>query len=796
MAAMKLLTCMLAVGALAVAAQERLDYQTLVRDLYDLERLPALGDGVRTKQLSSYDRATRYDATTDTYLSWDANADSGKYVRVDLQSGEATLLSLNHSGCIVRLWSANPQGKLRFYLDGARAPLEFDFSRLLGGKEPPFSLLLWARSLALANDRNPAGVCYLPIPFARSCRVTADRTHNQFYAIGYKLFPENVMLPTFRLPLGEEERHAIAAAAAVWAQAGADPQPSSLPSPREWTGELPAGGQAVLELDGPATIHELRARLDSSEPHAGRKLLLRIYWDDAERPGVDCPLGDFFGGGPERKPYRSLPMGVTAEGEGYCFFRMPFRRRARIVVLNEGAQPALLRLRARAVTAAVADAAGYFHARWRRERECSSFDYPILVARGRGKLVGATLTVDSLRRGWWGEGDEKIWVDGEVFPSSYGVSTDGYFNQGGSSLRTAAHALFGAQATRRGAWAYRWHIPDSVSFRQSLRFTIENYAWLQETKSDYSSVAYWYAEAGATDFFTPMSVAERLPLPPRIEREAQEIETIAEADARRVEDDSLSWGRGVALAGEAGASLPLILSVPQDDRYGIELGLSAGSDAAAVELISNGQRLGDRAMLRANKHRMEARLVRAVPAESPVVLDFIRIAPWRNFVSRWMVIGPFDNKEDKGFDTVYPPETEGVLDQTYRGKDGQEVRWQEARAELSGLVNFEELLPPPHTDAVAYAVATVIAPTERSAEILLGSDDGIKLWVNGKLEYENHAHRAAAVDQDLVRVPLKAGVNTLLVKVDQGGGGWGFYLRFDDPTERLRYGLPVAGQKR
>ncbi len=789
------LCCFLLV-ALSLADEPR-DYASFVRALADLDRLPLLDNDLRTKQASSYDRESRYDATTDTYARWDAGGDSGKYARISLRTGESTMVSIKGAGCITRIWSANPQGKIRFYLDGAKTPLEFEFEKFLSGKLAPFlSPFVWQRKTTFAGDGNPAGVCYLPIPFAESCKIAAEKNHNQFYSIGYQLFPEGTKVATFNSETIRQwglrdATSPLDDVARAWKNAGADPQPKISAKTVERKVELVSGQELELKRDEAATIVFFGAKIESAEKHAGRKLWLKIFWDGEEQPSVDTPLGDFFGGGAEGKPYRSLPMGITAEG-GYSYWRMPFHKGARIVVINEGAQPAKVTIRLSVMDGAPAAGAGTFHAKWRCERECKNLDYPILEAKGRGKFVGAALAVDNIFGGSWFDGDEKISVDGEKVPSLFGVSTDGFFNQGNNSLRTAEHPLFGAQKGERATAAWRWFISDSISFQQSFRLTIENQRWLDHPRNDYASVAYWYAaQAGAADFFQPTKLADRLPRSPRIEPESQEAEEIV-GGATIIENDEFSWGKGVALAGKKGKRFAMMVKVEADDRYAFETGLGPRSDPNAIEFWFGGERVGRKVMLPAGKHEFWVRLTRDVTEDAPVVLDYVRLGPWRNFVRDWVIIGSFDNAGDKGFDTAYPPEKELVWNKIYSGKGNAPVSWQPARSKLSGLIDFLEVLPEPHNDTIAYAAATIIAPVEKTYDVLVGSDDAVKLWVNGQLVHSNHIHRGASPDQDTVRVKLNAGKNTFLVKVDQGGGGWGFFLRIMDDAGELQFGLPVV----
>ncbi|MFQ6041763.1 MAG: DUF3352 domain-containing protein [Candidatus Poribacteria bacterium] len=147
--------------------------------------------------------------------------------------------------------------------------------------------------------------------------------------------------------------------------------------------------------------------------------------------------------------------------------------------------------------------------------------------------------------------------------------------------------------------------------------------------------------------------------------------------------------------------------------------------------------------------------------------------------SAWYVIGPFGNDANAGFDTAYPPE-EGVdLEGEYEGV-GATVNWEQwADDKADGFVDFQYMFEPDQW-VVAYAWTTVTSPETREAQLRVGSDDDVKVWLNGKEALSRKIARAASPDQDIVPVTLNEGENKLLVKVCNRKMAWGFYLRFTD----------------
>ena len=157
---------------------------------------------------------------------------------------------------------------------------------------------------------------------------------------------------------------------------------------------------------------------------------------------------------------------------------------------------------------------------------------------------------------------------------------------------------------------------------------------------------------------------------------------------------------------------------------------------------------------------------------------------WRG----WSVVGPFPNDNGAGFDAVYPPEKAIDLDAALAGAGGQTVHWQPALSDADGFVNLLSLFQP-NQNVVAYAVIAVKSAVARTALLSAGSDDGLKAWVNGKLILSDNAVRGAAPGEDEAPVALHAGWNHVLLKITQGGGGWGFYCDLLDSQHRPLPGL-------
>ncbi|HNR97731.1 MAG TPA: DUF2961 domain-containing protein [Planctomycetota bacterium] len=473
------------VGRAAAPAEEPRSYADILRELTDLDRLTFLQKGCKGGLFSSWDRNGR--------KVWGANGDAGHYLRVE-PNGEAVMADIDGPGVIYRIWSANPMGKLRLYLDGAQTPTyEWNFPDLFGGKLPPFE----APFVYRRDAEQSASDCYLPIPFAAHIKITADKAHGQYYQFNYVLFPKERPVASFRLPLSPEEARVLAAAADVWSHPGRDPKPR-LAGQETIAMEIapaPGGSVEICALRGTGVIRAVRARVSSDQRYAWRKLVLRGEWDGAGRPQVLTPLGPFFGFDWDTAEYGSVVAGCR-DGLAYQFFPMPFRKSAVLTLENHLEAPASVRIEIEwAPLTRLPDDAVYFYARWRSEPDCLTFDYPFLETAGRGHFVGVSMPIDHPLPGWWGEGDEKVWVDNDDWPPFIGTGSEDYFGDAWGIRYLSGPSFGAASATGHRTCNYRWHFMDFIPFARRMRMTIENYGpngLGPRGQYEYTSTAFWY----------------------------------------------------------------------------------------------------------------------------------------------------------------------------------------------------------------------------------------------------------------------------------------------------------------
>lgn len=275
----------------------------------------------------------------------------------------------------------------------------------------------------------------------------------------------------------------------------------------------PGGTLVLADLEGPGVINHIWFTIAAPEAKYPRLLALRMYWDDETNPSVEAPVGDFFAMGHGLDvPLESLPVSVTADGRARnCYWPMPFGKRARIEVTNEGTEPVhafYYYIDWEQVESLPADTA-YFHAMYRQEypaRADSRYMYADIE--GRGHYVGTVHSARARTDSWIGEGDDFFYIDGETDPSLKGTGTEDYYCDAWG-FREMTRPFYGAplfEGFEKGdrTTVYRWHITDPIRFSKSLFAEIEHVGpqglapdgtyepHYGVRLDDISSVAYWY----------------------------------------------------------------------------------------------------------------------------------------------------------------------------------------------------------------------------------------------------------------------------------------------------------------
>jgi len=338
-----------------------------------------------------------------------------------------------------------------------------------------------------------------------------------------------------------------------------------------------------------------------------RQLALKITWDGESEPDVWCPLGDFFGTAPGVNKYKSLATGMTDEG-AYALWYMPFAKRALLELVNEG--PVARRVRFQIVHAPLArpfEGLGHFHCKWHRDvfplPKDRWPDWTMLRTEGRGRFCGVMLHVWNPRGGWWGEGDEKLFVDGEKFPSTIGTGSEDYFGYAWCDPHLFQKPFHCQTMTQNNAGhqsVLRWHVVDNIPFQKSFEGCIEKY--YPNSRALYACTVCWYLAPGGKDPFGPLPVDQRhgyyvrppleaggfkvLGTPPG-EVQTQPMQGWSGGKWRN--DDQLWW-----TGARPGDKLELAVPIKKAGKYRVSAKLTKAIDYGIVQLYLDGKKAGDK----------------------------------------------------------------------------------------------------------------------------------------------------------------------------------------------------------
>ncbi len=583
--------------------------ETLLAEMTDFENLARRPEPFfKQAQASSYSRESHKGG-----VAWFDNRDAGQYVRTERVKGrtEHVLADLRGPGAVTRIWSANPDRTniARFYFDAESEPrMALPFEELFEGRDqvcgPDFSYI-----------SGTGGNLYFPFPYASSLKITVEENENPlrlYYEIGYRTYEEGSVVETF------DPRDALRwkKLAALVALTLARPEPAEAPGGGEWTHVSltigPGETASLPAIEGEKAIYEWSARIAGTREsrewrnpvrahNAYRSIILEIHFDGAK--SVETPLGDFFGSGPGVNPYENLFFTVDVTGRMSSRLLMPFRRSMVLRLTNRGDVPYTVDLALHTGIYRFTERSYHLRAQWRTlSRETwPPFDTNVLDTTGEGKVVGSVYEIANDGLVWWGEGDQKISVDGESFPSTFGTGTeDDYgfaYGYNGPFVRPF-HAQTRVDGPASGGHISlnRWYVLDAFPYRQSIRFDQEIWQWMP-CRPTWSQVIYWYAKPGtpgpaACDPKTlaPVDLGVRENMLDPLEGETLRFETRGGAAGKQRLANCSGAEHLVWHDAQPGGRLTVQFPVVRAGRYSIELNVCMSPEYGRQEFLVNGKR--------------------------------------------------------------------------------------------------------------------------------------------------------------------------------------------------------------
>jgi hypothetical protein len=298
----------------------------------------------------------------------------------------------------------------------------------------------------------------------------------------------------------------------------------------------PGKAATLLDTTGAGVITHLWFTINSSDRMHLKNLVLRAWWDGEDSPSIEAPIGDFFGLGlGEYFTYQSELLAVAPIKALNAYFKMPFATAARLTLTNEGAVPTgnLYFAVDYVALAGLPEGLGRFHAQYRQAAPCKGTtddwknnggannirnldgkdNYVFVEATGKGHFLGVTHAVEQNQEGWFGEGDDMIFIDGDAAPTINGTGTEDYYNgawdfggQAFANMRQGAPYVVDPERIGGRYCLYRWHTESPLAFEKSIRVTMEHGHGNSRSDNFYST-AYWYqSEPHAA--FPPLPVPE------------------------------------------------------------------------------------------------------------------------------------------------------------------------------------------------------------------------------------------------------------------------------------------------
>ncbi len=489
-------------------------YTDIVDRMLDTRWLAVSGMGERSAEFTSYDRKSKYE--DGKYVDWNANGDGGGVIE-KYDDGSVLIAEMNGPGYISRIWTADAQGgHVKVYIDGNKKPLiDAPFEDWFNGTLWNYGKLCYTTS----KGKN----CYVPITYNKSCRIVAEPGWGRFYHINYTTLPENCEVESLKSVelCGEKKKALERVNEFMRKKIGTNPDGSFDAEFKNYT--LKPGESIFESYDGKGALNGILAKFDGdSENTSGynvtllKRMRLRIWWDKNEKSAVDVPLGDFFASGYGFDRVRTLLLGVREDKTLYNYYYMPYLNGAKIEIYNGTPNTVTFGLSAN-VSQLDTDESKmmYYNARFYRGRytdvEGRWPDYVFANAVGEGRFVGVNLhlfknsdyKMDASIPGynWWGEGDEKFFVDGEKFPSWFGTGTEDFFGYAWCDP-TVFTAAYHGQSYTKGKVQFagnrvvtRILLADSVAFEKSFEGCLEKYYSDEHVK--YGFTSYFYLKDGA-----------------------------------------------------------------------------------------------------------------------------------------------------------------------------------------------------------------------------------------------------------------------------------------------------------
>ncbi len=629
-----IITGILASIVLSSCGSKKVTMESLLNEMTNREILTRVPEHSYTlKQFSSYDRKS----TAPDEPGWFANDDYTQFIREEENKGrrEFVLFDAEGPGAVVRWWmtfagEGAANGTVRIYIDNQPEPaIEGDILELLSGEMLASEPLAASVSPDTEYERRGHNL-YLPIPYTKNCKITyecdAVRFENNrwrpsiYYNICYRTYSDDVQVESFSMDVIDRNLEVISATGKLLLADFSEIKESELTEKQT----LAPGESLTLSFEGPGkTVSYLSAKLESENlPQALRSTVLSISFDREET--VWIPAGEFFGTGYQIFPSKTWYTKVSDDGKMESFWLMPFKKNVEIKFTNYGEETVTVDAAAGLDNYKWTNTSMYFGAAWHEHYRIHSasdpklenhewhFDVNYVDLKGKGVYVGDALTIFNTADAWWGEGDEKIFVDGEKFPSFIGTGTEDYYGYAWCRPEKFTHPFI-AQPTGAGNFHpgmtvnMRYRALDAIPFQREISSNIEMWHWVKTTVN-FAMSSFWYALPGVETNVKPDVDAVQNPVvlkrseiyPPVVDEngiiEGENLEVMqVPSGTAGPQSGNFGWSGNSQLwwrYGETGSELLTRFILEEDGRYNISAQLTKATDYGIIQLYLDGQPMG------------------------------------------------------------------------------------------------------------------------------------------------------------------------------------------------------------
>lgn len=540
--ALYLVSLFIFVGCTESSKKNMITLESLLDEMVSVEEQARFPDPYYIcLQESSYDRTS----ISKNQPGWFANNDGFGIIRIDTVKNriEKVMFDETGPGIITRIWitTIDKRGTWRFYFDGASEPeLIIPGYDLMKLNIPGASYGLIQPHTSYTPDGKGGNTSFLPIPYAKGCKITFEDSLGiqptpKYYQINYRKYSPNISIETFSQKVAQRAKQKIIEVNNKLLHPTV-PSSTTVISTKKEQNILPASGLITADLPkGENGIYEInfKINIEDSSKYAQlmRELIFVATFDNKQT--VQVPLSDFSGGGMGAPYVNSWFLSSDGKGNITSRWLMPYKQSGSVQLLNVSSHNINASMNIKVAPLKWDERSLYFHASWKQENNIyihnkpeesdKCIEWEFATIQGKGIYKGDLLSLFNHAPRWYGEGDEKIWIDDDLFPSHFGTGTEDYYNSSWAPVIPFYTPFGGApRADMESSHGYnaflRTRNLDGIPFKKEFKFDIEMLGW-DNGYVDYATTIYWYGDYAAKALGTSdIEVAKRplLPIPPNL----------------------------------------------------------------------------------------------------------------------------------------------------------------------------------------------------------------------------------------------------------------------------------------